>query len=338
MFPRTICLWATALLPVITHGLKVERSHDFPKGLEIENMALRPSGSVLTISYASEPHLFDVPVAANVTPKLIYTFQNATGASSIAKWGLPSDTEAYVVVTGNFSFQTFAPTPDSYAIGFVNIYPDGLVKYTKLAQLPQVSQANGMISVPGTSYVLIADCRAGFIWLFDTSTTQLTKYFDHPLLKTLNSSAPVLFGVNGIKLARGYLYFSNTNQQIVARIPVPSPNMPFSPSLTGDPEIVVTQTPIDDFIVNEFNGDIYLAENGGNALAVVRSGSNSTVPITVLGGGNSTALLSPSAVIWQAGQEGRKLVLTNSGPAEQFVTQNFTGGGRLTFVDLTDCE
>lgn len=174
------------------------------------------------------------------------------------------------------------------------------------------------------------------MYRFNTETLALTTYFDDPLLKPLASSAPVLFGVNGIKLSRGFFYFSNTNQQIIARVPVSGPNA----ALVGTAVVIVKETPIDDFIVDEGNGDLYLAENGGNELGFVKGESfavNGTVPETILGGGSSTALLEPSAVIWAKGEEGWTLVVTNSGPESQFLPNaTFVGGGRITVVHL-DC-
>lgn len=328
MFPRSISLWLTTFLLAIANTLRVEKSRDFPEGLEIENMALRPSGSILAITYASAPHLYEVPPIANSEPKLIYTFQNATGISSIAESSTPDE---YFLITGNFSFKTWSPAPASYAIHRLSFD-----KYTdeptveELTSLSAISQPNGMIHVPNTPYVLIADCRGGFVFRFNTETLELTTYFDDPLLKPVGS--PVEFGVNGIKLYRGYLYFSNTNQEIVARLPASGEEA----ILVGKPEIIVTQTATDDFIINNFNGDLYLAENGFNALGFFSKRINGTLPETLLGGPNCTALLSPSAVIWAKGAEGRTLIISNSGNPSQFETGNFTGGGRINFVYL-DC-
>ncbi|KXH65981.1 hypothetical protein CSAL01_02121 [Colletotrichum salicis] len=185
-----------------------------------------------------------------------------------------------------------------------------------------------MIAVPGTSYVLIADTRDGLIYRFDTKTLQLGVYYDDPILKP-GTTTGIVFGVNGIKLSRGYLYFSNTNQQLVARIRASGRE----DILHGTADIVATQTSIDDLIVNRYNGDVYLAELGGKALGLVPNGSNSTVPETLLGGINSTALLAPTSVIWAKGAEGRTLIVSETGGFEQFVTYNYTGGGRINIID-----
>ncbi|KAG9231347.1 hypothetical protein BJ875DRAFT_469758 [Amylocarpus encephaloides] len=325
MLLRTISLWLMPLLLGNVQSIRVKVSQEFPKGSEIENMALRPCGSVLANVYTT-PTIFEVPVIPNAKPKLIYTFQNAKGVSSIAYSSTPDE---YFVVTGNFSFQTFSPTPNSYAIHRLS-FDKHTDKPTsrKLAQLDAIAQPNGITHVPNTPYVLIADCRAGFVFRFNPKTLELTKYFDHPLLKPVGDI--VLFGVNGIKLSRGYLYFSNTNQQLVARIKASGKEA----SLVGNPEVVATGLPVDDFIVDNHNGDLYLTANGdSNTLSVVNKDTGLT-PRILYGGLNSTDLLFPTAAIWAKRAEGQLLIVSNSGDGTQFITEEYTGGGRLNFVKV----
>ncbi|KAH8679527.1 hypothetical protein BGZ60DRAFT_400185 [Tricladium varicosporioides] len=324
MFPQTLSLWLLPLLLGSAQSIRVETSQDFPLGSEIENMALRPCGSVLANVYTT-PTIYEVPVRPNAQPKLIATFQNTHGVSSIAYSSKP---DVYFVITGNFSFQTFSPAPKSYAIHQLSFDKNDKAVTKELARLDDIQQPNGMTHVPGTPYVLIADCRAGFVFRFNTETLELTKYFDHPLLKP--NGTFILFGVNGIKLSRGYLYFSNTNQELVARIKASGTE----PTLTGNPEIVVSGAPVDDFIVNDNNGDLFLAENGDmNALAFLGKNSGTT-PEILIGGPNTTNLLFPTAAIWAKGAEGRLLIVSNSGDGNQFVSGNFTGGGKLNFVHV----
>ncbi|KAK0371457.1 hypothetical protein CLIM01_11176 [Colletotrichum limetticola] len=322
---RIACLWLLAVVLVYVNALRVEKSQEFPLGSEIENLAVRPSGSILAVVYTF-PRVYEVAPIANAEPKLVHTFENTNGVSSIAK---SPNSDEYFLITGNFSFQTLSPTPGSYAIHKLSFDKCDKSVVKQLASLDAISQPNGMIAVPGTPYVLIADTREGFIYRFDTQTFQLGVYYDDPLLKPGTTSG-VVFGVNGIKLSRGYLYFSNTNQQLVARVKA-SGN---EDVLHGTPEIVATQTPIDDLIVNKYNGDIYLAELSGNALGFVPRGANTTVPETLLGGINSTAILAPTSVVWAKGAEGRTLIASETGGFEQFVTHNYTGGGRINIIHL----
>ena len=235
------------------------------------------------------------------------------------------------MLTGNFSFQTFSPTPGSYAIHRVAFDAECDVPHVKkLADLPDISQPNGIVAVPDSSDVLIADTRGGFLYRFDTTTRKSTVYFDDPLLKP-NSTQGILFGVNGVKFSHGYLYFSNTNKQIVARVKASGKE----PVLRAKPEVVVTQTSVDDFTVDDRNGDIYTAEQTGvNGVGFVSRDSYGSSPEIIAGGSNSTAILTPTAVILAKGAVGRTLLVSLVGDFMQFITGNFTGGGKIATVHL----
>ena len=184
--------------------------------------------------------------------------------------------------------------------------------------------------MPNSPYILIADCRAGFIFRFNTESLELTKYFDHPLLKPIGTL--LIFGVNGLKLSRGYLYFSNTNQEFVARIKASGAES----SLSGTPETVASGMPFDDFIVNESNGDLYLTAGGEvNSLGFFREGSGAIVPEILIGRPNTTELLFSTAAIWAKDAEGRLLIVPKAGGLNQFTGGNVTGSaGRLCLVHV----
>jgi hypothetical protein len=318
-------LLVTILLPAVK-SLLIESSRDFPLGSEVENLALRPSGSVLTTVY-TYPRIYEVRHGPDSTPKLLHVFQNTTGACGIAESSTP---DVFFVVTGNFSFQTLSPTPGSYAIHRLAFEKCGRPVVEEIAALGEIAQPNGITVVPNTPYVLIADSYGGFVYRFDTDTLQLTKYFDHPLLKPQPVNG-IVFGVNGVKLSRGHLYFSNSNQQIVARIKATGTEV----ALDGSPEIVATSTPADDFIVNDHNGDVYITQSEPvNGIGFVGNEAYGSAPVTIAGGPNSTALVGPTAAIWARDAVGRTLIVSVTGGFEQFVTKNYTGGGKVAFVHL----
>jgi hypothetical protein len=326
MSARPLSFWLIAILLPAVQGLLIEASRDFPLGSEVENLSLRPSGSILATVYTF-PHIYEVVPSPNSTPRLLHTFQNTTGACGIAQSSTP---DVFFVVTGNFSFQSLSPTPGSYAIHRLSFDKCGRPIVKEIAALGTIAQPNGITAVPNTPYVLIADSYGGFLYRFNTETLQLTTYFDHPLLKP-QPIAGIRFGVNGVKLSRGYLYFSNSNQQIVARIKATGTEV----VLKGRPEIVAMSTPADDFIVNNLNGDVYIAESEPiNGIGFVSRDAYGSTPITIAGGPNSTALLAPTAAIWAKGAVGRTLIVSVTGGFEQFFTKNYTGGGKVAIVHL----
>jgi len=326
MFAATLNLWFIAILLPLVQGLRIKSSLDFPLGSEVENLALRPSGSILATVYTF-PHIYEVAPTPNSPPKLLHVFRNTTGACGITESSTP---DVFFVLTGNFSFETFRPTPGSYAIHRLSFDNCNKPVVKKIAALGTIAQPNGMINVPGTPYVLIADSYGGLIYRFNTETLALTTYFDHPLLKPQPVSG-IVFGVNGVKLSRGYLYFSNTNQQLVGRIRATGTEK----ILKGHPEIVALSTPVDDFTVNDLNGDVYITESEPlNAIGFVSGENYGYKPVKIVGGPNSTDLLGPTAAVWGKGAVGKRLVVSVTGGFEQFVTKNYTGGGKVVTVDL----
>ena len=319
---RQLFTFSFAALAQATSGAKIYHSKDYPLGSEVENIVVRPSGSILTTVY-TYPRLYEVSPHADATPKIIHTFPNTHGACGITESAIKPD--EYFVVTGNFSFQTLSPTPKSYAIHKVSF--DGecdtpIVK--ELAPLKEISQPNGMIHVPHSPAVLIADTRGGFIYRFNTETLKLDVYYDHPSLKAPNPEGGIIFGVNGVKFAKGYLYFSNTNQQFIARIKATG----LESKLHGDPEIVAKDVPVDDFTVNPDNGDLYVADQGTtNGLGFLSHKKYGSVPDVLFGG----QLLGPTAIALTK-PYGQSVYVTVTGGFEQFATQNYTGGGRVEMI------
>ena len=314
----TLCTFAQAL--------STDFTKEYPLGSEIENLVLRPSGSIIT-TIGNSPHLYEVDAVKNASPKLIHTFDDTAGASGISA---SSEHDKYFVITGNFSFQTFTPTPGSYAIHQLSYLECGTPVVKRIASLAPISQPNGMVTVPNSPNVLIADCRGGFIYRFNTKTRKLDTYFDHPLLKP-KTDDQIIFGVNGVKFSRGYLYFSNTDQMIVARIKATG----MEQRLTGNPEIVASMAAVDDFTVDDRTGDLYLAEQGTvNGIGFVARKAYGAQPKTIVGGPTNKDFLGPTAAIWAKGAVGKKLVVSLTGGFEQFFTKNYTGGYKVAIVNL----
>jgi hypothetical protein len=308
--------------------LPVEVIHEFPNGTWIENLVVRPSGSILANAF-SIPVIYEVTIDQNPHVNTIHTFPNATGVSGIAESWSPN---LYFAVAGNFSFANFSSIPGSstiYRIEFDEHTDEAEV--TGLARLPTLIMPNGIITIPRTPYVLITDSIAGIIYRFDTETNDLTTYLDHPLLKP--SGTFLQTGVNGIKLSRQHLYFSNTDQELIARVPVSGWNA----KPHGEPEIVASQTLADDFIVNDENGDVFIAENGDNELGFLSHNTygNASVPETLVGSVNSTVLAGPTAARWAKGEEGRTLIVTTTGGLLGYLAGGtHVVGGRINRIDV----
>jgi hypothetical protein len=319
--PAFTLAFPTPLSSGATAPVSVSTLHQFSAGTWIENLAVRPSGAILTVGYSpnNQANIYSVFPTAKSAEVLVHTFPGINGVTGITASPEP---DIYFVMTGALNFSIFSATPGTAAIHRLAFDACDRPIVKELAALPEIIMPNGMLSIPNTPYILIADSINGKVWRFNTLTHNLTVYLDDPLLLPSGTSAQA--GVNGIKFSHGFFYFSNTNQALIARVPVSGPNA----TPQGTPQIVATQTLADDFIVNRVNGGLFIAENGGNVLSFVKGEGNNTVVEKI------AEMAGPTAVIWVPGQEGRRLFVSTDGGVAGYIIGNYTIGGTISVVDV----
>jgi len=101
--------------------------------------------------------------------------------------------------------------------------------------------------------VLIADSTAATIWRADARKNELTAWLRSPLLAGQGGHFP---GANGLKVANGYVYVSNTTANALYRIAVNAAGSP-----DGKLELVATVKSPDDFAVAK-DDSVYLPSEG----------------------------------------------------------------------------
>ncbi|MBC7887295.1 MAG: gluconolactonase [Ferruginibacter sp.] len=123
---------------------------------------------------------------------------------------------------------------------------------------------NGIIPLTKDQF-LIADSYAGCIWLFDYPTKKVSVWVKDPLLgrSSPESQNPA---ANGLKIYKNMLYVSNTNKQIMVKIPIEN-NVP------GKPALFLDKVGIDDFTFDP-QGNIYAATHVYNCVIRITPGKN----------------------------------------------------------------
>lgn len=96
---------------------------------------------------------------------------------------------------------------------------------------------------------------------------------------------------------------------------------------------MASQTLADDFI-NDYNGDIFVAEGGLSELGFVSAKGNGTIPKTLVGAPNNLALAGPTAAVWARGEEGRSLIVSTNGGLLGYLSGNHTIGGRINLIHV----
>jgi hypothetical protein len=125
------------------------------------------------------------------------------------------------------------------AVGTLTLWAiasDGSVR--TIVEIPDALFLNGITRLTDQFY-LIADSYRGAIWQLDMGTHQVSLWLEHPFLARSQPDA-VFPAVNGLKIFDRVLYASNTEKQLLIRIPLKD--------LQPDaPEIFVRDINIDDF-------------------------------------------------------------------------------------------
>ena len=306
-----------------------ELIYEFPIGSVVENLAVRPDGSILT-TLATAPEIYLIqPSSSNPNPQLIHRFDGSTSVLGITETSPDSFLVAVSSISGG---NPPAPVPGSSSLWTVT-FPrkSKTAKVSLAAQIPDILAANGVITL-NKNKVLIADSAKGLIFVVDLRTGTSSVAISDPLLATTER---LLVGVNGIKIRGHTLYFANSAQKLLAKIDIDlrtgaprGPGTVIAHSLPNPPDLGY-----DDFAVSSRNGGVAYVTNGpGNFIERVdlKTGQQSIVAGDV----DSTEIAEPTAAAF--GRNGREDVLfvTTAGGLLFPVNGDEVVGGQVVAVKL----
>ena len=205
---------------------------------------------------------------------------------------------------------------------------------SEIAGIPETGLLNGMcVLSEADGTLLLADSVKGFVWRLNTHSLQYKVVVDNELLKPVQGMTPA-FGVNGIHVVDGWLYFSNTNQGLLAKVKINKDGEPL-----GQIQVITDSVPAtDDFAVDSRDGSVWLTQNVKNTLVKVSRGGfeqrEGSVE-TVAGGPNSTELLGPvGAVFGRTKWDRDSLYVSTDGLSMDPVTKEvLTTAGKIVAVD-----
>ena len=297
------------------HSLPVEVIHEFPIGTSLENFAVRQNGKVLA-TVISHPELYQVDPIQGGSPELVSnSFGPVEGLLGIVE----TCPDTFYVGASNYSTTTLNATPGSNSVWKVDLTSHRVpAPTTKIADFPDAGVLNGMTLLDEKNgLILIADSTVGVVWRLNVLTGEVLRAIDIPAMHP--PPLPALpFGVNGIKIREGALYFSNSGTNTLYRLPIhPNGTAAASPSVVASGLYIV-----DDFQFDN-EGNIFLALNIPSELVMVTPEGRKRMLVD-----NSTITLpNPTAV-----QLGR----TSAAYGSLYITEggNSTRGGRLSRVDV----
>lgn len=239
--------------------------------------------------------------------------------------------DIFAVVSGNFSLERVASDPGSYAVWRVDLHtnPSGDVRISKIKDILEASFSNGMAYLPApTNALLMADSTLGVVFRLNLQTLVVDIAIDIPEMK--KCSEDVLEGINGLRVSRLMLYFTNAYCGILYSLPITPTGEAAGPvktlAHTSSPEYI-----FDDFAVGE-NGTVYLATGTENVITGVLANGETRV---LAGKLNSTEVAEPTSLVWGRTERDRNvLYVTTGGGLGGPVNGTVVVGGQVLSIDL----
>jgi putative intracellular protease/amidase len=158
---------------------------------------------------------------------------------------------------------------------------------------------NGMTPLEGSRY-LVADSYKGAIWEVDVKAKTAQIWIEDSLLARSDPSNPFP-AVNGIKFYNNSLFASNTQRQLLIRIPLSANYTP------GIPEVFLTNVNLDDFAF-DVQGNLYGTTHVYNSVIRVAPDQQITTIAT-----SEQGMAGSTAVAFGLGNDNTNLYVTTNG-------------------------
>ena len=302
--------------------------YQFPKGTWIENLAVRPSGSLLlTLITTPDLYLLD-PLAADPKPQLIHHFSSSLWLTGITE----TDPNTYYLIGANATYKTLSPTPGSNRIYRVHFpQPPNPPEISVTAVVENAVFLNGLITLNPTT-LLASDSTLGAVWAIDT-TSGASRIVIQDSLMTPAAYIPKL-GINGIRLFSNHtLYFANSAQGLLATIRIHADGTAASPARKI--ASTATGTFYDDFAIDRY-GDAFLTTGSGDSIEEVRRNTSSMI---IAGAVNTTEIAQPtSAQFGRTLEDSHVLYVTTAGGLAVPIDGDVVVGGQVLAVDTRGSE
>lgn len=324
IFPNVILLAALFVVvqasPVLVAN-NARTLYQFQDHTRVENIAVRKNGNLL-VTLSDRPELYEVDPFNPSSPKLIHHFAGYSGLGGITE----TTPDVFLVNAGNITFGPIRPVPKSFSVWKVDLSYRHSARVSKVTDIPEAVYLNGMTTLNARDGVILTgDCASGRVFRLDTNTGNYTVALQNELLQPPpNATLPV--GVNGIRMFRDYLYFTNTFKAIYARVPVDL----VTGAAMGPYEVLDSNVVADDLAVKAGVG--YLAGSIGNVVIKVKSDKEENV---IAGNLNSTVVAGATSTAFGRTKKDKNILyVVTSGTEISPVNGTFVEPGKIVALDI----
>ena len=323
-------LSATTPLPdPQTHDLRlisaesVTTLYQFEFGSWLENIAIRPNGHIL-LTRLDVPQLWEVnPFSPSTShdPRLVYTVDDptVTGLAGIAEIA----PDVFAVIAGNIT--DAAGTHGSFSIWKVAIDTQGNAVGAKVAAISEARFLNGMalLSSRDGGTILVGDHAQGLVYRVNMENGDHSVAIQDPAMRANPPPGFPVIGINGMKIQKGHLFFTNLFQGTLCKIPIDTR----TGGSTGPVKVITTNVfGADDFALDS-SGTPYVASFISKQLVAVKP----TGELAII----ADDLKSPtSAAFGRTAHDGKTIYVTTSGAIFNVTRAVPVEGGRVVAVKL----
>ncbi|KAL2672181.1 hypothetical protein Neosp_012881 [[Neocosmospora] mangrovei] len=334
-------LFTTLALPALalSKSLPAKTLGQLPLGTWLENIAVRPNGDLLATQMWPSAKIYTIRDPSDCENSLeelvsIPAIQSIYGITEVPSYR--SRTEKFIFVGSNSTGLgvPITGTFSAWSIEFKTSHYGSKFKAKKISDMDKKSGfLNGVAAIPHRSdAVLVADSANGLVGRLDLASGKFdTSAFVFPQMAPIKG-AGLPIGVNGIQIHDGYLYFDNSYEVAIYRIPITSAGYPVK---GAKPELFVNLssglTFLDDFALDT-KGNLYGASNFDNSVVFV-NGATRKWKIVAGGVGEMTVAGSTAVAFWRGRQDRDVLYVSTGGALAMPVNETKTEGAKVVAID-----
>ncbi|KAI4124092.1 MAG: hypothetical protein LQ338_004998 [Usnochroma carphineum] len=303
--------------------------HQFPLTTYLQDVAVAYNGDVYMTSVFPDASIYSVSNATTSTPttSLVHKFDDINAATGITE-----------TQPGVFNF--IAGRQSSLGVGIHGTFGvfeldtrHGKPIITELVNVPDGGLIVGVIPVPGMpNTLLVSDSTLGNVRRVDTATRTYEEVLHDASMKS-PPWAPLPFGIGGIQLHKGYLYFVACYEAIIYRIRFTDDGYP-APGAEVELVLALRSIYIDNFVIGPGDDDtIWAATNADNRLFAITPDGN----VTVVAGAPDKLTIA-GAVAGAFGRlpgDNNTLYVVTSGGMLNPVNGTLFEGGKVVAVNTT---
>jgi hypothetical protein len=325
----------------------------FPIGSFLENITVRPNGTLLISSMLSGEIFYLDPNASSPQSTIlkIHDFNSAASSppTQSGEDGIHSTNHHAAAIVESAEtpdlFYTFSGQNGKKGTWVISTLDfrsfNGLdpssVKVSKVAEVPDALWLNGATMIPQTSTLLIAESYLGQIFSYHIPTNKVSLWLEHELLGQMVERGPIP-GVNGVQYFRNNVFFTSSQRMLFLRAGVEEKSGEYR---DGSLSVVAENVGCDD-LAFDAEGNAYVATNPvqtvvrllNAGLGGVKEKGKVEVE-TVLGGADVEETAGPTAAAFgRTKTDSESLYVTTTGGLVVPVGQGGPGVARVVRVDV----